>query len=226
MPLASPPPPTGTRTTATSGRSSTTSRPTVPWPAMIRSSSYGGMIGQATLGGDRLGHPLALVAGDPDDDDLRAIGGHPVALDGRRVGRHDDDGRGAEQSRRAGHALGVVARRVGDDAARELGVGQRRDGVVGAADLEGADRLERLRLQVSPRARGPERDERRPDGRRRAGDPRPPGSRRARPARRSRRRHPQRSRSASRWQSMQRAAHGSASSRPLGMVAPQRTQVP
>ena len=43
-PLARPPPPIGTRTTARSGRSSAISSPTVPWPAMIRSSSKGGMI--------------------------------------------------------------------------------------------------------------------------------------------------------------------------------------
>ena len=39
IPLASPPPPMGTRTAATSGRSSISSRPMVPWPATIRSSS-------------------------------------------------------------------------------------------------------------------------------------------------------------------------------------------
>ncbi len=43
-PLARPPPPTGTSTAARSGRSCAISSPTVPWPAMIRSSSNGGMI--------------------------------------------------------------------------------------------------------------------------------------------------------------------------------------
>ncbi len=43
-PLASPPPPTGTSTIAVDGRSSTISSPTVPCPAMIRSSSKGGMM--------------------------------------------------------------------------------------------------------------------------------------------------------------------------------------
>jgi 16S rRNA (cytosine1402-N4)-methyltransferase len=38
-PLASPPPPIGTRTAARSWSASTISSPTVPWPAMIRSSS-------------------------------------------------------------------------------------------------------------------------------------------------------------------------------------------
>ena len=38
---------------------------------------------QPALGGDRLGDPLALVAGGPDDDDLGAVGRDPVALDAR-----------------------------------------------------------------------------------------------------------------------------------------------
>ena len=42
MPLIIPPPPTGTSTVSTSGRSSRISNPIVPWPAMIFSSSYGG----------------------------------------------------------------------------------------------------------------------------------------------------------------------------------------
>ena len=101
-PLANPPPPIGTRTTATSGRSSAISSPTVPWPAMIRSSSNGGMIASPRSRGDRLGDPLSLVAGGADHDDLGAVGGHPVALDGRRVPGHDDDG--GRPSRRAARA--------------------------------------------------------------------------------------------------------------------------
>jgi hypothetical protein len=41
IPDTSPPPPTGTITTSTSGTSSTISRPTVPWPAITSGSSYG-----------------------------------------------------------------------------------------------------------------------------------------------------------------------------------------
>src|SRR5712692_3300375 len=44
IPLIIPPPPTGTRTVSTSGRSSRISSPIVPWPAMIFSSLYGGTI--------------------------------------------------------------------------------------------------------------------------------------------------------------------------------------
>ena len=65
---------------------------------------------QAAFGGDRLGHLPPLLARVADDDDLGAVGRDPFALDRRRVGRHDDDGRGAEQPGGAGDALGVVAR--------------------------------------------------------------------------------------------------------------------
>ena len=41
-PALNPPPPTGTSTVSTFGRSAAISRPTVPCPAMIRRSSYGG----------------------------------------------------------------------------------------------------------------------------------------------------------------------------------------
>ena len=44
MPDESPPPETGTRTLLTSGRSSAISSPAVPWPAMMRRSSYGSII--------------------------------------------------------------------------------------------------------------------------------------------------------------------------------------
>ena len=119
-PLASPPPPIGTRTAATSGRSSAISSPTVPWPAMIRSSSYGGMIARpraaaissATCWRSSLDVPTTTTCG--------AVGLDPGPLQGRRIGRHDDDRRRAEEPRGAGDALGVVARRVRDHAAGPL----------------------------------------------------------------------------------------------------------
>ena len=76
--------------------------------------------GQPPVRGDRLGHPLALIAARPDDDHLGAVRFDPLALDPGCVGRHDHDGRDAEQRRGAGDALGVVARGVGDDAAGPL----------------------------------------------------------------------------------------------------------
>ncbi|MNS88116.1 hypothetical protein D3C72_1220800 [compost metagenome] len=76
-------------------------------------------------------------------------------LDARRGGRHDD-GRGrAAFRRRQRHALRVIARRGADDAARQLGLAQGGDLVVGAANLEREDRLQVLALQqgraVQPR---------------------------------------------------------------------------
>ena len=79
---------------------------------------------QPPLGGDRLGDLLSLVARGPDDDDLRTIRGHALALDRRRVRRHDDDSRRAEQASGTRHALGMIARGIGDDAVRQLVGGQ------------------------------------------------------------------------------------------------------
>ena len=92
----------------------------MPWPAMIRSSSYGGMIERPRSAAIALGDLQALVAGGPDDDDLGAVRSDPVTLDGRRVRWHDHDGRRPEQARGTGDALGVVAGRVGDDASSQL----------------------------------------------------------------------------------------------------------
>ena len=116
------------------------------------------------MGGDLLGHALAFVAGGADDDDLGPSAATALALHLRRIGRHDDDGRRAQQAGRPGDALRVVAGRIRDDPARQLVGRQRRDGDVGAPQLEGADRLERLGLEEAPRLRRPERDERGPDG--------------------------------------------------------------
>ena len=53
----------------------------------------------------------------------------------------------AEGAGRVGDALRVIAAGVGDDAATALVVGERADLVVGAAQLEGADRLQAFRLE-------------------------------------------------------------------------------
>ena len=109
-PLASPPPPTGTRTTAEirqvlrdlePDRSLAGDDPVV----IVRRDDR-----QPTLRGDLLGDLLAFVAGSADHDDLGAVGGHAVALDRRRIGWHHDDGRGAQQPRGTSDALRVVAR--------------------------------------------------------------------------------------------------------------------
>ena len=82
---------------------------------------------------------LRVVAGE---DDLGAIAADALDLHARRALRHADDGRGTQQPSGAGDGLRVVARRVGDDAAGSLGIGQGGDLVVRAAHLEGTDRLE------------------------------------------------------------------------------------
>jgi hypothetical protein len=114
--------------------------------------------------GDPLGDGLTLVARRADDDDLRAVRGDSLALDRRRIRGHDDDRRCTQKPRRPSDALGVVARRVGDDAAGAFLGGQGRDCDVRAADLERADRLEALGLEEAPVLGWPERNERRADG--------------------------------------------------------------
>ena len=72
---------------------------------------------------------------------------HRLDLDLRRGLRHDDERADAEVAGRERHALRVVAGAGRDDAARPLGVGQVRDPVVGAAQLEAEDRLQVLALE-------------------------------------------------------------------------------
>jgi len=68
-------------------------------------------------------------------------------LHGRRVGGHDDDGGQAHQRGAVGHPLGVIARRDGDDAAGMARLVDAADLVVGAAELERANPLQRLKFQ-------------------------------------------------------------------------------
>ncbi len=81
---------------------------------------------QAAFGGQPFGGRLALVARGADRDDLGPVGGDPLSLDGRGVRRHHHDRRRAEEASRPGDALGVVARRVGDDAAGTVCLGTAR----------------------------------------------------------------------------------------------------
>ena len=163
-PLASPPPPIGHEHGGRSAMSSAISRPQVPWPAMMRSSSNGGMIARprsaamrsATACRSALAGPTVTTSAPSVED--------PGALDRRGVVRHDHDGRAAQQAGGAGDALGVVARRVGDDATPQLGRPERGDRRIRAAQLERPDRLERLRLEQLSARRIAERDERCPGG--------------------------------------------------------------
>ena len=67
-----------------------------------------------------------------------------VRLDLGRGHRHDDGGPAAQALGGEGHALGVVARRSGDDAAAPGGFIQVGDLVVGTPQLEGEHRLQIL----------------------------------------------------------------------------------
>ena len=85
---------------------------------------------------------VALLAGRPDDHDLRAVLLDPRALDGRGVGRHHDDRRSANEPGRSRHALAVIPRRVRDESAGELLARQSGDRGIRTAQLECADGLE------------------------------------------------------------------------------------
>ena len=193
---------------------------------MIRSSSNGGMIARPRSAAISSATRWRSSLDGPDDDDLGAVGLDPRPLERRRVRRHDDDRRRAEQPGGAGDALGVVARRVRDDAAGALRGAQRRDRDVRAADLERADRLERLGLEEAARLGWPERARAASGSRRRGGSRPRPGSPRCRRAAQSPRRSAHPPRPTIRWQSMQWAAHGRASSRSGAIGRPQRTHVP
>ena len=183
---------------------------------------------QATLAGEALGRPSALLARRTHGHDLRAVGRDPGPLDGGGVVGHHDDGRRAEEARRPGDALGMVAAGVGDDPALAGGRVERGDRDVGAPELERPDRLERLRLEQPAAVRRTERHERRterdplegPSGGPDPVDPDEPGRRSRRSCR------PQRDRPSVRWQSMQWDAHGSASSRSAAIGRRQDVQAP
>ena len=181
---------------------------------------------EAALRRDLLGDLLALVAGRPDGDDLRPVRGDPIALDGRRVGRHDDHRRHAEEPCRAGDALGVVPDEYEMTPRASASAGRDAIADVRPAELERADRLERLGLQEPAVLRTPVGDQRGLDGMPR---------RRSAAARMSSMVTSgalsvaviaQRSRAPRRWQSMQRAAHGRASSRSGAIGRPHRTHRP
>jgi hypothetical protein len=121
-------------------------------------------------------HPVRPVCFDRAPAFLvrRLDDGRAEPLDGvqlRRRGRvHDEDtARGASHPGGKRHALRGVARADGPDALRELVGRQVSNRVVGAADLERADRLERLEFQedlepLALRIGHLQPDERRADG--------------------------------------------------------------
>jgi hypothetical protein len=91
----------------------------------------------------------------------RAQGAHGIDLDARRIAAHHDGGPESELARRQGDTLRVIPGRRGDDAAGTLGLGQLRDLVIGAANLEREDRLQVLALEQHRAAAAPRQARRR-----------------------------------------------------------------
>ena len=124
-------------------------------------------IGEAAVRAEDLCMARRLVETVAVDHGVAAARPHARHLDARGRARHHDGGDDAEPLAREGDALGVVAGRGRDDAALQRLARQARHLVVGAADLEGEDRLQVLALQQHPVAE-PTRQpgqgvERRPD---------------------------------------------------------------
>ena len=97
-----------------------------------------------------LRHRVAVVGLD-----LRAVAVDRRELRGRRVLGHEDRGADAQLARRQRHRLGVVAGADRAHAARPLLLIQRREEVVGAAELERAAALEALALEEDAGAERP-----------------------------------------------------------------------
>ena len=108
--------------------------------------------GHAALFGQTLADRLAVFAVAVVDDDGRAIAAGRRDLGSRRVVRHDDHRRHAEQRGRKRDRLGVIARGEGDDAGAPLALVEAGQRVEGAAELEGAHALEVFALEEELRA--------------------------------------------------------------------------
>ncbi len=169
QPAISPPPPTGTSRRSRSGTSSRSSSAAVPWPAITAGCSYGGTSVEAALPGQRRAERLAVLGVAVIGHDLGAVAPGRLELGHGRVGGHEDRRARPEHAGGDRDGLGVVARRVGDDAAAAGVLRQRRDHAVGAAELERSAALQALRLQVHARA-GPGVEGARPQHRRAVGD--------------------------------------------------------
>ena len=91
--------------------------------------------------GQRLGERIAM------QHRLAAAGAHALHFQLWRGPRHDDGGLDPQLLGRQRNALGVVASRCSDHAARQLLRRQLRQFVIGAAHLEGEHRLQVLALE-------------------------------------------------------------------------------
>src|SRR5262249_21721936 len=107
---------------------------------------------QPALRGEALPDGFSIFFVAVVEDDLAAVAFRRDLLHRRRIRRHDDDARNAEDLSGERDRLGVVAGGEGDDAALLLIVAEPRERVVGAAELEGARALEVLALEENLRA--------------------------------------------------------------------------
>ena len=105
------------------------------------------------------GAVVGVVVGALDQLDPRAEALGALHLHDRRAVRHTDDAGDAHARGGQRHALGVVARRTGDDAARAFLLGELADLVIRAAQLETAGQLQVFGFQVEPFAQALRRDE-------------------------------------------------------------------
>ncbi len=101
---------------------------------------------------DPRGDLLAALAVTIVFDDLGAECASVVELGARRIARHDDRCRHAEQPGGGRDSLRVVAGGVRDDAAPALRRVELRQAVIGAAELERSGVLKRFHLEQDPAA--------------------------------------------------------------------------
>ena len=102
--------------------------------------------------GDFAGDRFAVVACAIVEHDFGAERRGALAFGARRVARHHDHARHAEEPCRGRNALGMIAGRERDDAADALCRRDRRELVIGAAELERSGALQRLGLEENPSA--------------------------------------------------------------------------
>ena len=102
----------------------------------------------SVLGREFLGPEAALLASGANFDDFSAKRCRRIEFVLRGVARHHDDGLHAKSTGGISDSLCVIPAGIGDDAAAPRLVAQRRNLVVGPAQLEGADGLQVLEFQV------------------------------------------------------------------------------
>ena len=151
-PAARPPPESGTRTAARSGRSSISSRPAVPWPAMTCGSSKGGISARPSVSARRR---ESAAASSWERPAMRTSAPRARIAATLAAGTRADMQTTARRLRaRAAKATARPWLPVEQQVTPGVSGGQAGDGVEGAAELEGADRLGGLELEQEVGAEG------------------------------------------------------------------------